>query len=104
VIEPEVPAQVVDVPEPVAVVAPVAASADDAESAAQEFIKAMAVEGASDDDADSTGVKGDKKKDKDKNKKAAKGVLVFDEELGRMVVQRSRKPSRADDFGDDLDE
>jgi N utilization substance protein A len=46
-----------------------------------------------------------KDKDKDKGKKGGRDrVLVFDEELGRTVVQRSRKPGRAGDLLDDLDE
>ena len=46
-----------------------------------------------------------KDKDKDKGKKGSRDrVLVFDEELGRTVVQRSRKPGRASEFLDDLDE
>jgi N utilization substance protein A len=46
-----------------------------------------------------------KDKDKDKGKKGGRDrVLVFDEELGRTVVQRSRKPGRAGEFLDDLDE
>jgi hypothetical protein len=49
--------------------------------------------------------KKDKDKDKDKGKKGARDrVLVFDEELGRTVVQRSRKPGRGGDFLDDLEE
>jgi N utilization substance protein A len=46
-----------------------------------------------------------KDKDKDKGKKGGRDrVLVFDEELGRTVVQRSRKPGRAGEAFDDLDE
>ncbi len=49
--------------------------------------------------------KKDKDKDKDKGKKGGRDrVLVFDEELGRTVVQRSRKPGRANELFDDLDE
>ncbi|MCL5275963.1 MAG: transcription termination factor NusA [Chloroflexi bacterium] len=46
-----------------------------------------------------------KKKDKDKGKKPGRDrVLVFDEELGRTVVQRSRKPGRTGEVFDDLDD
>jgi N utilization substance protein A len=46
-----------------------------------------------------------KKKDKDKGKKGSRDrVLVFDEELGRTVVQRSRKPGRASEFLDEDEE
>jgi transcription termination/antitermination protein NusA len=67
------------------------------EAEAQEFLNAIGGdEEASDDDA-----AGDKKKDKDKGKKSAKGVLVFDEELGRMVLQRPRKrQTELDEFDD----
>jgi hypothetical protein len=52
-----------------------------------------------------TGVSVGKKKDKDKGKKGARDrVLVFDEELGRTVVQRSRKPGRAGDLFEDEEE
>ena len=67
--------------------------------AAQEFLNAMSV---GDDDESKSDVSDDSKKDsKDKAKKSAKGVLVYDEELGRMVVQRPRK--RQGDF-DGFDE
>ena len=69
------------------------------EDAAQEFLNAMSV---GDDDESKSDVSDDSKKDsKDKAKKSAKGVLVYDEELGRMVVQRPRK--RQGDF-DGFDE
>ena len=60
---------------------------------AQQFLKAMS-EG--EDEEESATGSAEAKKDKDKLKKSAKGVLVYDEELGRMVVQRPRK--RQDDF------
>ena len=76
--------------------ADVAGVAEDAEvgaevDPAQEFINAMAEddEVAADDTVAS----------KDKNKKSAKGALVFDEELGRLVVQKAHK--RRGDFDDD---
>jgi N utilization substance protein A len=56
---------------------------------AQEFLNAIG-EGEESEEGDDDAT-GDKKKDKDKGKKSAKGVLVFDEELGRMVLQRPRK-------------
>ena len=46
-----------------------------------------------------------KDKDKDKGKKGSRDrVLVFDEELGRTVVQRSRKPGRTGELPEDDEE
>ncbi len=46
-----------------------------------------------------------KDKDKDKGKKVGRDrVLVYDEDLGRTVVQRSRKPGRTGDILDEIDE
>jgi hypothetical protein len=71
----------------------------------QEFLDAM---GQTDEDGagSSPAAKAAKKKDKDKDKGKKAGrdrVLVFDEELGRTVVQRSRKPGRASEFLDDIE-
>jgi len=64
---------------------------------AQQFLNAMSEGEGGDEDA----VEADSSASKDKLKKSAKGVLVYDEDLGRMVVQRPRK--RQDNF-DDFDE
>jgi N utilization substance protein A len=115
-------------PEAAAVIAPtgeapaVAEAAEDAEdedesegedadeeelSPNQIFLEAMGqtAEGETSGSAASKTAAKKKDKDKDKGKKAGRDrVLVFDEELGRTVVQRSRKPGRASEFLDDLDE
>lgn len=53
------------------------------------------------DDDDTTRGRGGKKKDGSK-KGSKERVLVFDESLGRTVIQRPRKPSRGFDFGDEV--
>jgi len=95
-----VPEPVVAAPEegkPLPVAAAIAAIDDDGRSPEEIFLEAMA-EGEEEEGGLST-KEGGKKKDKDKDKK--KGgrdrVLIYDEELGRTVVQRSRKPGRAGD-------
>ena len=68
------------------------------EAEAQEFLNAI---GGEEDKSEDDDTGSDKKKDKDKGKKSAKGVLVFDEELGRMVLQRPRKrQAELDEFDD----
>lgn len=74
-------------------------------SPGQIFLEAMG-QGV-DEDGESAASKAAKKKDKDKDKGKKAGrdrVLVFDEELGRTVVQRSRKPGRGGEAFDELDE
>jgi hypothetical protein len=65
----------------------------------------MAEEG--DEKGASSSVQGPRKKadkDKDKGKKGARDrVLIYDEDLGRTVVQRTRKPGR-EGFIDDIEE
>ena len=67
---------------------------EEEEDPAKEFINAMAEgdEVTADDTVDSK---------KDKGKKSAKGALVFDEDLGRLVVQKAHK--RRGDFDEDED-
>lgn len=88
--------------------APVESIMDDGGRSPQEiFLEAMAEE------ADEPGMpssvqsarkKADKDKDKDKGKKGARDrVLIYDEDLGRTVVQRTRKPGR-EGFIDDIEE
>ena len=70
----------------------------------QIFLEAMGQSGEEAGAAGGAAGKGAKKKDKDKGKKAGRDrVLVFDEELGRTVVQRSRKPGRAGEVFDDIE-
>jgi N utilization substance protein A len=77
------------------------------EEAQQYFIDAMS-EGEEDDDEDETGEAkpaktGAAAKKKDKKKAGSKDrVLVFDEELGRVVAQKKHRPGRDDEF--DFDE
>jgi N utilization substance protein A len=89
-------------------VKPAVVEEEEERSPEQIFLQAM---GQTDEDeeggttaASKTAVK-KKDKDKDKSKKASRDrVLVFDEELGRTVVQRSRKPGRAGEAFDELGE
>ena len=76
---------------------------DEERSPQQIFLEAM----GQTEDSNTSGAGGSKgpAKKKDKGKKGARDrVLVFDEELGRTVVQRSRKPGRVNELLDDLDE
>jgi hypothetical protein len=85
---------------------------EEARSPEQIFLEAMGQTEEDDEESVSgaatqprTGVAVSKKKDKDKGKKGSRDrVLVFDEELGRTVVQRSRKPGRAGDLFEDGEE
>jgi N utilization substance protein A len=78
------------------VAAPAIETATSLEDEAQEFLNAIGEE-----EVEEETTEGSKKKDKDKGKKSSKGVLVFDEELGRMVLQRPRKrQADVDDFDD----
>jgi N utilization substance protein A len=78
------------------VAAPAIETATSPEDEAQEFLNAIGEE-----EAEEETTEGDKKKDRDKGKKSSKGVLVFDEELGRMVLQRPRKRhADVDEFDD----
>ena len=72
----------------------------------QIFLDAMGQSGEEETTTGSAAAKtAGKKKDKDKGKKPGRErVLVFDEELGRTVVQRSRKPGRTGDGLDDLED
>ncbi len=80
---------------------------EETRSPEQIFLEAM---GQTDEDESGPGgtpKAGVKKKDKDKDKGKKAGrdrVLVYDEALGRNVVQRSRKPGRVGDIPDDVDE
>ena len=102
----DVAVAIVAVEEPIVAVSPVevleapAADAPEEVDSAQEFLNAMSEGEETEDDDKTSATPGGKKDSKDKLKKSAKGVLVYDEVLGRMVVQRPRK--RQDDF-DDLD-
>lgn len=94
-------------PEPVAETATVEVSVpvEDEKSPEQIFLEAMGQTDEDDEDTPGGGAAGKAGKKKDKGKKLGRGrVLVFDEELGRTVVQRSRKPGRAGDDLDELDE
>ncbi len=77
------------------------------EEAQQYFIEAMSEGEADDEDEASGDAKPAKPKKKEaKGKKPAKDrLLVYDEELGRMVIQHLRKPGRYDELSDldDLD-
>ncbi len=86
------------VAEAIAVAPAITGEATSPADEAQEFLNAIGGDEDKSEDDDATG---DKKKDKDKGKKSAKGVLVFDEELGRMVLQRPRKrQTELDEFDD----
>ena len=94
--------------EPAIAMAPAETIMDDGGRSPQEiFLEAMAEEG--DEQGASSSVQGprkkaDKDKDKDKGKKGARDrVLIYDEDLGRTVVQRTRKPGR-EGFIDDIEE
>ncbi len=76
---------------------------DDGRSPQEIFLEAMA-EDSDEQGAPSSTHGARKKADKDKGKKGARDrVLIYDEELGRTVVQRLRKPGR-EGFIDDLEE
>ncbi len=78
---------------------------DGGRSPREIFLEAMAEE--SDKQSASSSVQGARKKadkDKDKGRKGARDrVLIYDEDLGRTVVQRTRKPGR-EGFIDDIEE
>lgn len=81
---------------------------DDGGRSPQEiFLEAMAEEGDEQgpfSSAQGARKKADKDKNKDKGRKAARDrVLIYDENLGRTVVQRMRKPGR-EGFIDDIEE
>jgi len=93
----EAPVVVVEITPVIAeveVVSAIGEPGEEEEDSAKEFINAMAEgdEVAADDTVDSK---------KDKGKKSAKGALVFDEDLGRLVVQKAHK--RRGDFDEDED-
>lgn len=106
-VEPEPVVEEHPVTEPVALITPEgaveSAVAGEAEKTPEQiFLEAMGQTEEDEDDADNASKTGKKK---DKAKKVGRGrVLVFDEELGRTVVQRSRKPGRAGDALDEIDE
>jgi N utilization substance protein A len=105
------PAEVVAVLPEAEVLAPAVKIEETTEEAQQYFIEAMS-EGEEEEEVTTTHADGTTtttkvakpKKDKDaKGKKPGKDrVLVFDEELGRVVAQKKHKPGRYDDL--DLDE
>ena len=73
------------------------------EEAQQYFIEAMS-EGEEKEEEDEDGkpkVAGAKKSPKDLKAGKKDRVLVFDEELGRMVAQKKHKPGRYDEFEDE---
>ncbi|MGQ9814134.1 MAG: transcription termination factor NusA [Candidatus Roseilinea sp.] len=77
---------------------------DDGRSPQEIFLEAMAEE-EEDERRPSPSTQGARRKaDKDKGRKGARDrVLIYDEELGRTVVQRMRKPGR-EGFIDDIEE
>jgi N utilization substance protein A len=75
----------------------------DERSPEQIFLDAMAEEEGEAGDAGAKPAKDGKKKEK-KKAGVRDRVLIYDEELGRTIVQRSRKPGRAGEFLDEIEE
>lgn len=73
------------------------------EEAQQYFIEAMSEkkDGEDEGDEDATKTAGAKKNLKDIKAGKKDRVLVYDEELGRMVAQKKHKPGRFDEFDDE---
>ncbi len=73
------------------------------EEAQQYFIEAMSEkkDGEDEDGEDATKAAGAKKHPKDIKAGKKDRVLVYDEELGRMVAQKKHKPGRFDEFDDE---
>lgn len=75
------------------------------EEAQQYFIEVMSEgekkEGEDEGEDSATKTAGAKKNPKDIKAGKKDRVLVFDEELGRMVAQKKHKPGRFDEFEDE---
>jgi hypothetical protein len=69
------------------------------EEAQKYFVEAMT--GGEEEGDDSTAKGGAKKSPKDIKAGKKDRVLVYDEELGRMVAQKKHKPGRYDEFEDE---